>query len=83
MSTGLNASQIPRSPSVSPPSSRKDGTTEMWRYDGAACKAFFFLYPGSGGSTVRHVETIPRGRDIAADSGCLDSLLVQKRVPTS
>jgi hypothetical protein len=23
---------------------RKDGSTEMWRYDGAACRAFFFLY---------------------------------------
>lgn len=79
---GLNASQI-RVAFGEPAFIRKDGTTEMWRYDGAACKAFFFLYPGSGGATVRHVETIPRGRDIAADSGCLDSLLVQKHVPTS
>src|SRR5580698_5400982 len=24
---------------------RKEGAIEMWRYDGPACKAFFFLYP--------------------------------------
>src|SRR5262249_23674266 len=23
---------------------RKDGATEMWRYDGQSCRAFFFLY---------------------------------------
>jgi hypothetical protein len=53
---------------------RKDGHNEMWRYDGATCKAFFFLYPAGGALTVRHVETIPRGREIAADFGCLAAL---------
>src|SRR5277367_726789 len=42
---------------------RKDGTLEMWRYDGASCKAFFFLYPYGDSLLVRHVETVPRGRD--------------------
>ena len=51
---------------------RKDGVTEMWRYDGAACRAFFFLY-GSP-LTVRHVETLPRGPQSAADMGCLAAL---------
>ncbi len=60
---------------------RKDTGSEMWRYDGAACKAFFFLYPGVSGATiVRHVETLPRGSAIAADENCLALLRLH---PTS
>jgi len=51
---------------------RKDGATEMWRYDGAACRAFFFLY-GSP-LAVRHVETLPHGPQNAADMDCLTAL---------
>ena len=51
---------------------RKDGATEMWRYDGAACRAFFFLY-GSP-LAVRHVETLPHGPQNAADMECLNAL---------
>ena len=51
---------------------RKDGATEMWRYDGAACRAFFFLY-GSP-LAVRHVETLPHGPQNAADMDCLNAL---------
>jgi len=51
---------------------RKDGTTEMWRYDGAACRAFFFLYGTP--SAVRHVETLPHGAQSAADMDCLNAL---------
>jgi hypothetical protein len=50
---------------------RKDGRSEMWRYDSASCKAFFFLYPSGSSFAVRHVETVPRGRDMAADESCL------------
>ncbi len=53
---------------------RKETAFELWRYDGAACKAFFFLYGESGALAVRHVETAPRGRDIAADLNCLEAL---------
>jgi hypothetical protein len=53
-----------------PAFSRKDGTTEMWRYDAGACHAFFFFT----GGTVSHVETIPRPADQAADAGCLNAL---------
>jgi hypothetical protein len=53
---------------------RKDGQNEMWRYDGAGCKAFFFLYPSGTRLAVRHVETVPRGRIIAADDSCLAAL---------
>jgi hypothetical protein len=51
---------------------RKDGAIEMWRYDGAACRAFFFLYGTP--LAVRHVETLPRGVNAAADNGCLTAL---------
>ena len=51
---------------------RKDGATEMWRYDGAACRAFFFLY-GSP-PVVRHVETLPHAPQSAADMACLTAL---------
>jgi hypothetical protein len=62
---------------------RKDSSSEMWRYDGATCKAFFFLYPGVSGSTVvRHVETMPRGSSIAADENCLAQLRLHPVTPT-
>ena len=79
---GLRADQI-RAAFGEPAFVRKDGAVEMWRYDSATCKAFFFLYPDSGQMVVRHVETLPRGRDIAADSTCLDALLMRKAVPNS
>jgi hypothetical protein len=50
---------------------RRDGATEMWRYDGRDCRAFFFLY-GSP-LAVRHVETLPHGKE-AADMACLTAL---------
>ena len=53
---------------------RKDGSTEMWRYDGAACRAFFFLYGTP--PAVRHVEPLPHGADSAADIACLTALKV-------
>jgi hypothetical protein len=51
---------------------RRDGATEMWRYDGPACRAIFFLY-GSP-LAVRHVETLPHGAQTAYDSACLTAL---------
>lgn len=51
---------------------RKDGATEMWRYDGAACRAFFFLYGTP--LMVRHVETLPHGSQSAWDMACLTAL---------
>ncbi|HTW33851.1 MAG TPA: hypothetical protein VMD53_04465 [Rhizomicrobium sp.] len=61
---------------------RKDNGSEMWRYDGTTCKAFFFLYRGvSGASIVRHVETLPRGSAIAADENCLALLRLHPVAP--
>jgi hypothetical protein len=62
---------------------RKDAGAEMWRYDGAACKAFFFLYPYGDALLVRHVETLPRGREMAADQACLDTLRPRPPAPVS
>ena len=53
-----------------PAFSRKDGATDMWRYDTKTCHAFFFLT----GGTVNHIETIPRAADAAADPACLNAL---------
>lgn len=57
-----------------PAFTRKDGPAEMWRYDNSACKAFFFLYSNGTTFTVRHVETLPRGSEMAADANCLAQL---------
>ncbi len=62
---------------------RKDGPAEMWRYDGPGCKAFFFLYPYGTSLLVRHVETLPRGHDMAADQVCLGSLRPKSPAPVS
>jgi len=53
---------------------RKDGATEMWRYDGQNCRAFFFLYGAP--LAVRHVETLPHGAQNAADMDCLTALRI-------
>lgn len=53
---------------------RRDGANELWRYDGVHCKAFFFLYAAGGNLAVQHVETIPRGGEMAADLDCLSAL---------
>ena len=62
---------------------RKDGGDQMWRYDGASCKAFFFLYPNGGTLAVRHVETLPRGPRWAADPACLNALRAAASPPVS
>lgn len=53
---------------------RKDGAAQIWRYDGARCKAFFFLLGNGTDAAVRHVETLPQGHAMAADPDCLASL---------
>jgi hypothetical protein len=79
--TGMDAQGL-RTAFGPPAFVRKDSASEMWRYDGASCKAFFFLYPGVSGATmVRHVETLPRGSTIAADENCLAQLRVHATTP--
>jgi len=67
--SGLSTEAI-RARLGTPAFSRKDGTTEMWRYDASQCHAFFFFIGGA----VSHVETIPRPSDQAADAACLNAL---------
>ena len=53
-----------------PAFSRKDGATEMWRYDARECRAFFFFT----GGRVSHVETMPEPQNQAAEAACLNAL---------
>jgi len=55
---------------------RRESESELWRYDGMGCAAFFFLYAEGGTYRVRHAETSPRGQDAPADPDCLRSLVV-------
>ena len=70
---GLSAQDL-RGSFGTPAFVRKENGTEMWRYDGAACHAFFFLYPQGDSRAVRHVETVPQGARTAADANCLAAL---------
>ena len=76
---GMDASRI-KVAFGAPQFVRKDGTAEIWRYDSASCKAFFFFYPNGASMAVRHVETMPHGSNQAADSSCLDALLARAKV---
>jgi hypothetical protein len=67
--TGLSQQAL-RARLGTPQFSRKDGPTEMWRYDSRACHAFFFFT----GNQVNHVETLPRNTDESTDPACLASL---------
>ena len=53
---------------------RREGESELWRYDGADCAAFFFLYRDGNALTIRFSETMPRGKETAADPACVESL---------
>jgi hypothetical protein len=73
---GIDAGQL-KGTMGNPAFTRKEGAgIEMWRYDGGACKAFFFLYPQGSTLSVRHVETMPRPSDASADLNCLNQLRV-------
>jgi hypothetical protein len=53
---------------------RREPDSELWRYDGANCAAFFFLYREGDALKLRYSETMPRGMTMAADPACIDSL---------
>jgi hypothetical protein len=75
---GMDASRI-RVAFGAPQFVRKDGATEMWRYDSSNCRAFFFFYPNGNSLAVRHVETLPHAATQAADSNCLAGLLARAK----
>ena len=68
---GIDAARL-QAMAGAPTFTRKDGTMEMWRYDTASCRVFFFL--GGAPGKVQHVETLPRGANSAADPQCLNAL---------
>ena len=63
--------------------SRRENGSELLRYDGRDCHAFFFLYADGRQMRVRHVETVPRGTTMAADLGCLSVLRGKPASPVS
>jgi hypothetical protein len=73
--TGLQAAQL-RALAGAPAFTRTDGATEMWRYDTASCRAFFF-FTGAP-PKVQHVETVPRGPGNDADPACLNALRAKR-----
>lgn len=77
---GLSARDV-RGQFGTPAFVRKENGAEMWRYDGANCRLFVFLYAAGSAQTVRHVETVPPGAASAADANCLAAL--RARPPVS
>ncbi len=79
---GQLASQL-RASLGAPAFSRKEYGSELWRYDTSQCRVFFFLYPASTGLIVRHVETVPHAKGMAADPACLSVLRGRPASPVS
>lgn len=78
--TGLHEADL-RAQFGQPAFVRRDGTGQIWRFDGPRCKAYFFLYSRDGNTAVWHVETVPRGAAIAADETCLNALRTRGAAP--
>jgi hypothetical protein len=53
---------------------RKETDSELWRYDGANCALFVFLYREKDIYLLRHIETLPRGAQTPADEACVASV---------
>lgn len=70
---GLTAAKLQASLGK-PAFARRENGSELWRYDNANCRSFFFLYPAGREMAVRHVETLPHPANEATDSNCLASL---------
>ena len=79
---GMTATQL-RASFGAPSFSRRENGSELWRYDNAQCRIFFFLYPEGRDMGVRHVETVPHNPAEAADPNCLAALRAKPVSPTS
>ncbi len=71
--TGISDAQV-KAAFGTPAFVRKDGSAQIWRYDGAGCRAFFFLYASGNALSVSRVETLPHGASASADPACLAAL---------
>jgi hypothetical protein len=61
---------------------RDETESQLWRYDGADCALFFFLYREADAYRLRHAETNPAGENNAVDSDCLGEIK-EARAPSS
>jgi hypothetical protein len=52
---------------------RKEPDSELWRYDGSQCQAFFFFDRVNGALVMRSVATLPDSKG-KADEKCLKAL---------
>ena len=68
-----NAAQL-RAEFGAPDFIRKEIDSELWRYDGTGCALFVFLYRENETYLLRHIETLPRGSQTAADEACVASV---------
>ena len=57
---------------------RKEQESELWRYDGQNCAAFFVLYQEQTGLRVRYVETSP-SQGAMGDAACLAGIKARAR----
>jgi|GEM_PF-1128612 len=57
---------------------RKEQESELWRYDGENCAAFFVLYQERAGLRVRHVEINP-SQGAMGDAACLAGIKARAR----
>jgi hypothetical protein len=53
---------------------RRENDSELWRYNGMSCTAFFFLYREGEMWLIRYAETAPRGQNMPADPVCIQSI---------
>ena len=79
---GMTDTQL-RASFGAPSFSRRENGSELWRYDNAQCRTFFFLYSEGRDMSVRHVETTPHGPAEAADPNCLAALRAKPASPSS
>lgn len=61
---------------------RQEIESQLWRYDGADCALFLFLYLESESYVLRHAETDPPGLAGNIDTACLSSIK-NARAPSS
>lgn len=61
---------------------RQEIESQLWRYDGADCALFLFLYLESEIYVLRHAETDPPGLAGSIDTVCLSSIK-NARAPSS
>jgi hypothetical protein len=52
---------------------RREGESELWRYDSMRCSVFFFLSRSGSELRLRYTDTLPRTM-MGPDPACIDAL---------